>query len=130
MSAGDGFEGGPDDLLVVALARGASYADAGAAAGVSVSTVARRMGDLTFRRRVSQVRGRLVDEACGQAAAALAGAVATLVDLLDSSVDAVRLGAASRLIDCSLRLREQSELEARVAELEEHATLAEVRAIS
>lgn len=118
MDASDGHTGTRDDLLIVALARGATYAAAGATAGMSESTVRRRMADDEFRRRVSRLRGELVDAACGQAAAALSGAMTTLVRLLESANDSVALGAARSLVDCAVRLREASELEQRVVELE------------
>ena len=114
----DALGGGRDDLLVVALARGDSYAAAGRAARVSEATVRRRMADEVFRRRVSRMRGELVDQACGQASAALTGAVSALVGLLASPNHAVRLGACKTLVGTVLQLREATELEERVVALE------------
>lgn len=119
MAAGDGLETGTDDLLAVALAKGDSYRAAGQAAGMSESTVRRRMQDELFRRRVSRLRSELVDAAAGQASAALVAAITTLVDLLDSGNGSVQLGAAKSLLDASLRLREQGEIEERVTAVED-----------
>lgn len=119
MAASDGLDGGPDDLIVVALARGDTFVAAGRAVGVSVSTVRRRMADPAFRARVSRARGALVDEAAGQASAALTRAISTLTQLLSSRNESVALGAASRLIDTVLRLREHVEIEERITSLEE-----------
>jgi hypothetical protein len=60
-----------DGLLVAALATGASHDEAGRSAGVSKTTVKRRMASEKFRRAVAEerlevvetVRGRLVGAA-------------------------------------------------------------------
>jgi hypothetical protein len=49
-----------DEVLVAALAAGASYEEAARAAGVSKSTVRRRMGEAAFRARVFDTRDELL----------------------------------------------------------------------
>jgi len=95
-----------DALIVAALAAGASYADAAKAAGVSKTTVARRMSDRDFRARVSEERERVIDRVRGvltdgslRAAEALVG-IAT-----QGKSESARVAAASRLLDITLRRR-------------------------
>lgn len=113
--------GRADHLLVVALAAGRTHEDAAREAGVSRSTVVRRLEDPQFRRDVSRRRGELVDRAAGLAADKLADAVRALVGLLASPNHAVRLGACKALVGTVLQLREATELEERVVALEDAA---------
>jgi hypothetical protein len=55
-----------DELIITALATGVSYEKAGEVARCSGRTVARRMEDAGFSRRVSKRRGERVVEAAGQ----------------------------------------------------------------
>jgi hypothetical protein len=84
-----------DLLIVAALARGATQAEAAKAANVGVRTVRRRMQEPAFRRQVDLARRELVDMAHGIAADALAGAMHVVLDILHSSSnDSHRLSAA------------------------------------
>jgi uncharacterized protein (DUF3084 family) len=95
-----------DVLLASALATGATYEEAGRIAGVSKSTVKRRMGSEAFRQRVAEERVGLIDTLRGQLLAAAPQAVATLRELSASGEsDSVRLGAARAVLDLSLGRR-------------------------
>ena len=117
MSANDRKTGG-DDVLALALARGDNLVTAAAACGVSERTVRRRLAQPEFRRRVEQLRGEMGAGALGQLTDSMTGAVTTLKCLLDAKAEAVRLGAARALVELGLKVRDQVELERRLAEVE------------
>jgi hypothetical protein len=97
---------GVDGVLVAALAFGASYADAGRLAGVSKATVARRMGEPAFRALVLEEREQRADRVRGVLVDASLRAAESLVDLADGAEsETVRLAAAARVIDLTLRRR-------------------------
>jgi osmotically-inducible protein OsmY len=118
VGADDGLTGTRDDLLVVALARGDTYQAAGQVAGVSESTMRRRMADEVFRRRVSPGAWRAGRFRVRSGVRGAVGAIVTLVRLLGCANDSVALGAARSLVDCAMRLRGQGELEERLLEVE------------
>jgi hypothetical protein len=105
-------------LLVAALARGATQDQAALEARVSRSTVTRRLREDAFRRQVSEARSELVSRAVGQLADASAEAATTLRELLSADADTVKLGAAKAILETGGRLREQGEIEERLAALE------------
>ena len=114
-----------DAALIAALAGGATMADAARAAGVGERTVYRRLQTPAFRARVIAARADLVERAAARLADAAGAAVTTLGELLVAGTPpAVRLGAARAVLELGLRLREQQEIEERLAALE--AALAEV----
>lgn len=108
-----------DKALVPALARGETIARSAKAAGISERTVYRRLMDPEFKRRVQESRTRLLEQATGKLVGAAEGAIDTLVALLDSRSDSVRLGAARAILVHLLRLKELSEFEGRLDALEE-----------
>ena len=108
-----------DDLLVAALARGASVEEAAGISQLSARTVYRRLQEVSFRSRVSEMRNRIFDQTVGRLSAATVQATTTLVELLDTGSDSVRLSAARTILEQSTKLRESCELVARVGELEE-----------
>jgi hypothetical protein len=109
-----------DDVLALALAAGATVADAARQAGVSERTVYRRLDDTAFRWRVTHTRASFVSQTVGLLADAMTDAARTLRDLLTADSDAVRLGAARAILDAGVRLRESEELAERIAVLEAH----------
>jgi uncharacterized protein with von Willebrand factor type A (vWA) domain len=114
-----------EELLVTAIAGGASLRDAAQQAGVSERTVSRRMADDGFRLKVSHARAQMTDRALGFLANASVQATATLWSLLSSGNERVRLSAARSILEIGPRLREQVELEYRLARLEEAVTVRE-----
>ncbi|WP_020473435.1 hypothetical protein [Zavarzinella formosa] len=108
-----------DDLLLLALACGASYDAAASKAGTSVTTVKRRLQDPVFRARLRELRGEMFQRATSMLTASAVEAVRTLVDLMKhESPHATRLGAARAVLELGVRLRETAELQDRIARLE------------
>jgi HEAT repeat protein len=107
-----------DEALALAVASGQSLRDAAGAVGVSERTAARRWADADFRRRVSALRGDMVQRCVGRMADGMAEAADVLRQLLSAESESVRLGAARSLLELGVKLRESAELEERVAALE------------
>jgi hypothetical protein len=103
---GNGKREAADELLVVALASGASYSAAAKAAHISKSTVARRMAEPDFRVRVIEEREAHLDSARRRLAAAGPEAISVLVELSrNATSENVRLGAARTVADLALSQR-------------------------
>jgi hypothetical protein len=110
-----------DGALIAALASGATVQAASVAAGVAERTTYRRLEDPAFRRRFSAVRGEMLARAVGLLADASTKAVTTLTSLLEGESESVRLSAAKSILELGPRLRESTELEARINQLEARA---------
>ena len=109
-----------DDVLMLALACGATLENAARQAGVSESTVRRRAKDPQFQRKLQALRADKVQRASGALTAAGTESVRTLLDLQRPSVPpATRLGAAKATLELGMKVRETAELEQRLAALEE-----------
>ena len=108
-----------DDALVLALARGLTIRQAAGEAGFGERTAHRRLADPEFRRRVSAVRGELMERAGGLLSDAAIKAVEALRKLLESDADTTRLAAARTILQQSVTLRTAAELEQRIARLEQ-----------
>ena len=107
------------DVLLLALACGASVDAAASQAGLSPRTVYRRLATPGFRSQLSGLRADLVQRATGMLSAATLEAVKTLMSLQEVSTPAaVRLGAARTIIELGLKMREEAELSERLAALE------------
>lgn len=116
--------GEKDDLIAAALACGRTWKEAAAAAGVSESTVGRRMADPGFRRAVADLRAAVIDRTFGLLSEALADGVAGLhLAATDGESEGVRLRACVAILELTLRYREQCDLAERVRRLEENAGL-------
>ncbi len=108
-----------DDQLLAALACGATAEAAARSAGVSASTVQRRLREPAFRARLQALRSDVVERSAAALSASGTEAVKTLLALMkDTSPAAVRLGAAKAVLELGVRLREAAELEQRLAALE------------
>jgi hypothetical protein len=107
-----------DQRLVLALAGGASVADAAVIAGMSKATAFRRMADPVFRARVEQAKTEMMAQAVGVLARVSTKAAGVLEALLDSPTEKVRLAAARSVLQIGADLRASQELEARLANLE------------
>ena len=114
-----------DDALVMALAVGGTVPAAAQHAGVSERTVYRRLHDPAFCRRVSAARAELLERAVGQLVATASCAAATLRQLLAAPADSIKLGAARSILEFGPKLRESTELEARLAALEQQSATPE-----
>jgi hypothetical protein len=92
-----------DELVVAALATGATYAEAAASSGVSKSTVRRRMAEPDFRARVYEERRELVDSMRARLLQAAPSAIESLASLaVSAESDAVRVRAAREIVDLAL----------------------------
>jgi hypothetical protein len=108
-----------DSVLIAALASGATMEAAAKQAGVSVRTVSRRMAEPGFKAEIDQARADLIERAVSVLAGISSAAVVTLGQLLKSDRDSVRLGAARSVLELTIKLREHSEFEQRLAAMEQ-----------
>lgn len=108
-----------DDSLAAALAAGKTLRDASTDLGISERTAGRRWAKAEFRAKVTALRGEMVGRAMGQMADAMADATATLRALLKAESEAVRLGAARSICEITCRLRDSTETNQRIEELEQ-----------
>jgi hypothetical protein len=109
---------GADELLALALAQGQTIRDAAVSAGISERTATRRWVDADFRQRVSELRGDMVARASGLMAEGMCEGATKLRELLKARSEVVQLGAAKALVELTLKVRNEVELESRVRELE------------
>lgn len=107
-----------DDVLVGALASGATRAEAAEAAGVGDRTVYRRLSDPNFAARVQTARARILDDTLTRTAELAGRAVDKLGQLLEADSPAVQLGAARTILTTAAEFGERAELAERVAALE------------
>jgi hypothetical protein len=108
-----------DEELIAQLASGKSYEAAAQLVGIDKSTVVRRMKKPAFRRRVRQARALVLERALGHLSKASAEAAITLRNLLRSTNERTKLGAARAILDAEVRFRESEELAADVQDLKE-----------
>jgi hypothetical protein len=114
-----------DEVVLLALACGATLESAAAKAGVSARTVQRRLNDADFQRRLRDLRTDMVQRTAGMLTAAAGEAVKTLLSLQNNPTPpAVRLGAARAILELGVKIRETTELTERIAALEAQAELA------
>jgi hypothetical protein len=105
----------------MALACGATVAQAAQKAGLSERTVYRRLAQPAFREHLEHLRAELVQRTASLLTGAGVGSVKTLVDLQQdvSMPGAVRRRAARDVLEMGLRFRETTALEQRLTALEE-----------
>jgi hypothetical protein len=108
-----------DERLLMALACGATVDAAAQAAGLHKRTVYRCLEDPAFVQRLQQARHDMVQRTNGMLTAAAGESVKALLALVkERTQPAVRLGAARAVLEIGMRLRQQAELEQRIAALE------------
>jgi type II secretory pathway component PulF len=114
-----------DHNLLTALACGATVEAAARSAGVSESTVYRRLRQPAFRQRLQEVRADMVQRTSAMLTASGMEAVKTLLALQQASTPAsVRLGAARAILELGLKVREVADLERRLSALEQQLSSA------
>jgi hypothetical protein len=111
--------GSADDRLAAELAAGKTVRDAAAAVGIAERTAHRRLTDAAFKARVAELRGRMIDAAAGRLADGMTSAADVLRELLTNPDPNVRHKSAAKLIELSLKTRDVTELEGRLAALEQ-----------
>lgn len=104
--------------LATALASGSTIRDAAAAVGVGERTATRRWADPDFRRRVSTIRGEMLDRTVALLNTVMAEVPDVLKTLLSAESETVRLGVCRCLLELTTRLRESTEFEQRLQALE------------
>ena len=109
-----------EDQLLLALACGATVESAARQCGITPRTVYRRLADPAVRRELQELRGDMVQRTTGALTAMGGEATRGLLELLKSGVPhSVRLGAIRTVLEFGLKLREITELEVRLAALEQ-----------
>jgi hypothetical protein len=109
-----------DEVLIMALGAGATHEAAAQQAGVSRETVRRRLKDPEFRQRLQDQGADMLRRSAGAMSALCAEAIRTLYSLLGNTVPhAVRHSAARTTLEFTLRLRESTDSESRIAALEQ-----------
>ena len=108
-----------DDRLALLIAAGKRVVDAAEEVGVSRRTAYRRHAHPEFRKKIRELRREMFDQALGTLAEAGVQAVGALKFLLGSADERVRLNAAKATLQLGVQLREQLELDQRLAALED-----------
>src|SRR5258708_26017650 len=113
-----------DQLLLMALACGATVEAAARSAGISQATVYRRLHDTEFCNQLQQTKADMVQRTASMLTASGMESVKTLMELQKPlTPPAVRLGAARSVIELGVKIREVADLEKRLLALEEQAVL-------
>jgi hypothetical protein len=106
------------ERLALLLASGKGIKAAASEIEVGERTAHTWLDDICFRNLISDLRSRLLDAAVGRLVESTNDAVSTLVDLLSSERETVRLRAALGIVDSMIRLREHVDFDRRLLELE------------
>jgi hypothetical protein len=107
------------EIVALSLAAGRTVKDAATTNNVSVRTVADWLRyDANFVQAVDSLRADMISSAAGRIAHDMTSAAKTLRKLLRDPDSRVQLGAARAVLENGVRLRENTILEARIAELE------------
>lgn len=112
----EGEPRGRDAAIVAAAVAGRSRAATVADLGCSLRTVDRVRH--TWRDRIRDERDRVAEEAAAAMLDLIPAALRAYADLVDSPQPAIRLGAARDIVTNALRMRDATEIERRIAELE------------
>lgn len=107
-----------DAALITHLAAGVSPDGAAQLAGVSRSTVFRRLKDAAFLQRVEDARAELWKRAMAVLSKSAVEGAIVLRRLLRNEDSKVRLQAAKIVLEQGVRVRDQVELACRLAELQ------------
>jgi transposase-like protein len=115
---------GKQEAVALALASGRTVAEVVTTCGSSERTIRRWLAQDDFRRQVAELRAEMLRRALGKLADAAVEAVDTLRGLLSAEGESARLGAARVILEQGVKLRESTDLEARLAALEERLAAA------
>jgi hypothetical protein len=110
-----------DDMLIVALACGATVENAAQSAQVSARTAHRRLEDPAFKERVRIYKAEMVQRIAGMLTAGSLEAIKKLLGLLQDpkTPASVLVGAVRTLLEFGIRVRESAELEQRLVAVEQ-----------
>jgi len=112
-------EAGNTGVLVAAVVAGRSLREVAAMAGLSITTVQRRLKDAEVIAEIRQERSRQRQETLGQFSELRTASIERLRLLLDDSQSSVALRAISLILTTSSRLDMVHDLEQRLAALED-----------
>jgi hypothetical protein len=109
------------ESAAIALASGRTESEAADVCGVGSRTIRTWLAaSPAFPRRIGELRAAMTSAALGRLSAAMASAADVLAELAASAEsEQVRLGAARSVVELGLKLKESTELEARIAALEQ-----------
>lgn len=110
----DGFA-----LAALAAAAGRPARECAAVAGVCERTIRRWNRKPSFVAMVERLRDQLLSDTMGRLLATNGQAVDALSSLLVSEQDNVKLGAAGRLLELTLRARHQLNLQKQIEEIQD-----------
>jgi hypothetical protein len=116
------------ERVALLIATGRSIKAAATEADCGERTAHTWLEDPRYRMLVSELRGRMFDEAVGRLAEATNDAVGTLRKLLDDDNSTVRLRAALGILDTAVRMRQYVEFESRLLRLEQEKSRADEQA--
>jgi hypothetical protein len=109
------------EAAALALASGKTYKAAAKRAGIGERTLYRWARQPGFKRRVGELRGRLVNAAVGRLSKSMGAAAGVLRTLLKSEDEDVKFKAARAVLELGTKIREAAEIEDRLADLERQA---------
>jgi transcriptional regulator with XRE-family HTH domain len=108
------------DAVALELAKGRTIRDVAAATGVSERTISRWLQKQKFRQRLDILHGEMFRQAVGKLADRAGGAVDALYSLMEATKsESVRLACIKVVLEYGPRLRESSELAAKLETLRE-----------
>lgn len=106
-----------NEMVALALARGATIEEAAELSGVNRMTIFRRLKTPEFREQVAALKRRILEEALATLQSGATKASKKLHDLADSPDEKIALGAAKEIISLTLKARQIDGLEREVEEL-------------
>ena len=106
------------NAFILSIASGLPIKDAAKAAGISERTAHRRLDDPETKSSVKEARCAMLQDAVSRLAAASTGAAETLRKLTKAKSEQVQLAAARSILELSHRLKEATEFESRLVDLE------------
>lgn len=109
-----------DERIISALIQSRTIKQASELAGISESTIYRRLQDLDFRNRLNASRTVLIDYATTRLQSELAGAIDVIIEIMKApdNPPQVRLNAGDSIIRNCLKITEQCNIIDRVERLE------------
>jgi hypothetical protein len=107
-----------DSRLLAALAAGKTVAESATEAGVSQSTVYRRLDDQEFRQELDKIKDNILSNTVAKLTDACSEAVETLRALLGCDSPSTRLGAARSILELSVSMRTAVDFADRISDLE------------
>ena len=110
------------EAVLVALIANPKIADAAKVAGVGEATVFRLLQDEAFQKRYREAQNEALNIALGTIQGAAIQAIATLTEIsLSGKNETARVQASKAILDYTLKVREQFDLEDRLKRLEADA---------